>query len=200
MKRNLHILVYLLSMLWLNCQFPFSTRDPEKPSSTQSSWIQPTAPEYVLINLKNALAEKNSTNYLRCLADTSISGQSFRYHADPSVANAYPNLFDRWNKLSETNYVNQLMLFLKPDSVVKLTLSASKSIDIGDINRITLVQDYQLDVRHTCKETDCPRLMAGQSELILGRNTESLWAIVEWTDRSSGETPTWSQLRAYFGK
>ena len=193
-------LLFSIVLILSACKSPFSTREPEDPNAKQSTWIQPTAPEYVLVNLRNALSEKNSTNYLRCLADTSSSGQQFRYTADPAVANTHPSLFENWNKLSETNFINQLFLFLPPDSTVQLTLTPSQSTGIGDNNRITLVQTYQLAVKHSCSETECPRRMSGQCELILFRNNESLWSIVEWTDQSTGESPTWSQLRAYFGK
>ncbi|MBN1543593.1 hypothetical protein JW992_15735 [candidate division KSB1 bacterium] len=199
--KNKRLAVFLVcGSLAVGCKTPFSTRNPEEPISSQSTWIQPTAPEYVLVNLRNSLAEKNSTNYLRCLADSSNSGQTFRYTADPAVANAHPSLFETWDKLSETNFINQLLLFLAPDSTVQLVLTPSQSTGIEDNNRITFYQNYQLTVNHSCSNADCPRYVAGQCELILFRNSESLWTIVGWSDQSTGDTPTWSQLRAYFGK
>jgi len=180
------------------CESPFATRDPEKPISKQSSWIQPTSPNYVMANLRNAISEKNISNYLRCLADTSNSPKSFRFFADPSVVNKNPGLFDKWNKENELIYLNQLMLYLPKDSTSLFTIISSREDTYQD--SVILIQEYNLKVHFKCEDQDCPRDMAGQAEFRLVRTPEDLWYIHRWRDIATGDKSTWSSLKAKFGK
>ena len=194
------IQVLSLSIL-LNCYFcesPFATREPEKPVSKQSSWVQPTSPNYVMANLQNAILEKNISNYLRCLADTSNSSKSFRYTADPAVVNKSPGLFDNWNKENELIYLNQLMLYLPKDSSSVFTIISSREDTYQD--SVILIQEYDLKVHFECQDQDCPREMEGQAEFRLVRTPEDLWYIHRWRDNATGDKPTWSSLKAKFGK
>jgi hypothetical protein len=183
----------------LSCKSPFATREPESPKSNQSSWIQPTAPNYVMTNLRNAIAEKNITNYLRCLADTSYSPRPFRFIPEPTVANVNPGLFNNWSNDAEKNYLNQLMLYLPKDSTSQLILSALREDALSPDSTI-MVQSYRLIIEYKCEAGDCPRIMVGQSEFRLIRTSEDLWYIYRWSDIATGEEATWSALRARFGK
>ncbi len=182
----------------LTCDNPFATREPEDPKSNQSTWIQPTSPAYVLANLRNAIKEKNATNYLRCLADTSESQRTFRYFADPATVSAHPGLFERWGKDQERTYFNQLLFFLPADSASGLSLDLLQENVFQD--SVIMLQKYRLTVAHKCEASDCPRLMEGQAEIKLLKNTSEFWYIYMWRDYSVGETSTWSELRAYFGR
>jgi hypothetical protein len=188
----------LVSSTLIHCVNPFATREPEPPLTSQSNWIQPTSPNFTLANLRNAIAEKNSANYMRCLADTSHSLNRFRYLAEPSVANLNPGLFDRWGKQEEFNYLNQMLLFLPKDSTSQLVLTITRENSFQD--SVIMVSDYRLVLNHTCETQDCPREMQGQAELRLSRTNEDLWYIHYWRDYATGAKPTWSSLRAYFGK
>jgi hypothetical protein len=180
------------------CEFPFKTREPENPTSNQSKWIQPTSPMYAIINLKSSIAEKNITNYLRCLADTSNSSKQFKYIAEPSIANIYPSTFQNWGKSSENIYLNQLMAFLPKDSTSSVTLSLLQEDVYGDSAK--LVHSYRLMVEHSCNSSNCPHFMKGQCEFWLAKNAQDMWHIYRWMDFSTGDDATWSVLRAYFGK
>ena len=194
-----YILLILIGMICnMGCTFPFATREPEEPQNKQSSWIQPTTPSYVIANLVNSIREKNITNYLRCLADTSETGFLFRFIADPAVANNSPGLFTNWRKDHETNYMNQLLLFLPDDSLSQLSFTLKSEINFVD--SVALVQEYELEIHHKCNAPDCPTFMKGQSELRLVRNQSDLWFIYQWRDDTIDQNPSWSQLKAYFGK
>ena len=104
-------------LVFFHCENPFATRTAEPPRKSQSNWIQPTSPAYVIINLKNAMQEKNKSNYLRCLADTSVSIKDFLFFPEPAVANANPGVFDRWSKDAESNYINQLYSYLEKEAL-----------------------------------------------------------------------------------
>jgi len=196
LKRLLYGVVILSALP--GCKTPFSTREPEEPQSKQSSWIQPTSPATVLVNLKNAISEKNKNNLLRCLSDTSATPKSFRYVADPAVASAFPGLFRSWGKPEEENYLNQLLSFVPADSIMRLELVPMRETTEAD--SVILLQEYNLRVGHTAETSECPRRMRGQVEFRLSRSSEDLWSIHRWSDLATGAEPTWSDLRAYFGK
>lgn len=197
-NRQTRLLVLIAICLIVACQNPFATRDPETPKSDQSTWIQPTSPDYVLINLRNAIREKNITNVIRCLADTSLE-ESFEFIAEPAVAATYPNLFRHWGILDEQNYLNQLMLYLTPDSTTNLELKSPETRTFEDSDHYIVIQDYELTIHHSCDRNDCPRYMEGQAEFRLVRNREDLWMIYRWSDSSINDSPVWSQLKAALG-
>jgi len=188
----------LVLVYGVSCKSPFATREPEKPFSKQSSYIQPTSPSYVMANLRNAIAEKNTSNYLRCLADTSNSSKSFRFIADPIVVNNNPGLFDKWDKDKEFIYLNQLMLYLPKDSTSVLTFTSYREDTFQD--SVILIQEYQLTVHLKCATDDCYHILAGQAEFRLVRTQEDLWYIHRWSDAATGNQPTWSALKAAFCK
>ncbi len=182
----------------IECKTPFSTREPEPPKNSQSTWIQPTSPSYVIINLKKAISEKNANNYLRCLADSSTAPRSFIYLPDAAVNAANPNLFEKWDKEKERNYLNQLLVYLPKDctSTVEFQLKSENTFQ----DSIILTQDYTLIVAHKQQQQGCPKYMKGQAEVRLIRSSEDLWYIHRWSDYATGDQPTWSALRAFFGK
>ena len=191
-------LVLISVFLFIDCENPFATREPEPPQKSQSNWIQPTSPGYVLINLKNAMLEKNKSNYLRCLADTSVSSQDFRFFPEPAVANAHPGVFDRWGKEAEANYINQLYSYLQKDSLIAITFDRLKETTFQD--SVILLQNYVLKMQDKCDMPNCMRNMAGQAEFRLVRTQDDFWYIHRWRDVSTSDSLTWSDHKARFGK
>ncbi len=181
------------------CENPFATRKPEPPVTSQSSWIQPTSPNYVLINLKNAIEEKNKTNYLRCLADTSVSSKEFRYIPESAVAAANPGVFNRWNKEAEANYINQLYSYLPKDSSITVTFNRYREDNTLQDSLIT-IQNYVLKMHDRCDEDNCLQVFAGQAEFRMIRTQDDLWYIFNWNDTSTSDSLTWSDHKARFGK
>ncbi|HNW58157.1 MAG TPA: hypothetical protein PKI62_00605 [bacterium] len=190
-------LLLALGLLAVGCKTPFSTREPETPITTQSTWVQPTSPSLVMINLRTAIAERNSQNYLRCLADSAQVRAAFSYVPESAVGAANPGLFSRWGKESERNYLNQLLAYVPADSVSSLTLNLIQENTFQD--SVVLVEEYVLTVAHRHQD-EAPRRMQGQAEFRLVRSSEELWYIRSWADHATGDHPTWSALRAYYGK
>lgn len=182
----------------LACQSPFATRDPEPPDTQQSTWIQPTSASYVLINLRNAIAEKNIQNYLRCLADTSHVKQRFLYLPEPAVQAANPGLFRSWGYEEERNYLNQLFLVLPKDSTSQLTLTSLRENASQD--SVIFLHEYQLTLRHQRQSQYGLAVSRGQVEFRLIRSAENSWYIHRWTDYAVSGSVTWSAVRAAFGK
>jgi hypothetical protein len=198
MKRVSKFLVLAAMTCYCACENPFGTREPEAPNTSQSKWIQPTSPNYVLVNLKNALLEKNNSNYLRCLADTSVSKLEFKFFADPAAMNANPGLFQRWGKEDEVNYLNQLFSILPKDSTIGATFNRLKETTFQD--SVILLQTYSLVFNEKCDSAPCMRYMEGQAEFRLLRTEDDLWYIYRWSDFSTSDNETWSDLKARFGK
>ena len=196
-KFNIFV-VFFIVFASHGCDNPFATREPESPQKNQSSWIQATSPSYVLINLKNAMQEKNKSNYLRCLADTSVSSQEFLFYPEPAVANANPGVFDRWGKEAESNFVNQLYSYLPRDSLISVTFNRLKETTFQD--SVVLLQDYVINMQDKCDEGLCFSYMIGQAEFRLVRTLDDLWYIHRWRDVSTSDSLTWSDLKARFGK
>ena len=48
-----------------------STRTPEAPDTGRSTYFPPTSPATVLSNLRYAVLEKNTENFMLCLSDQS---------------------------------------------------------------------------------------------------------------------------------
>ena len=204
-RRNIYLnykwfyLSVLLLMLSLRCECPFETREAEEPTERQSSWIQPTTVRDVMENLKKAIAEKNSTNYLRCLADSSHHGVAFRFIPDPTEATANPGMFEHWGRDHEKNYYEQLLRYLPADSVSQLVLTDFLENPLGqDSTRVR--QDYRLVLHHKYDSDVCPRISEGQVNLTMIRSPEDLWYIYRWTDLATGELPSWSAVKASFGR
>jgi hypothetical protein len=197
-KKKTKILIFIFSLAYQYCDNPFATREPEPPQKSQSSWIQPTSPNYVLVNLKNAMQEKNKSNYLRCLADTSVSPKEFIFSPEPAVANANPGVFDRWDKEAESNYINQLYSHLPKDSLITVTFNRLKETTFQD--SVILLQNYAIKMQDKCDETICFNNLAGQAEFRLLRTSDDFWYIHRWSDVAISDSLTWSDLKARFGK
>lgn len=185
-------------LMTLACKTPFATRDPELPITQQSTWIQPTSASYVLINLRNAIAEKNIQNYLRCLADTSKVKQRFLYIPEPTVQAANPGLFRSWGYEEERNYLNQLFLVLPKDSTSQLTLTPLRENASQD--SVIFLHEYQLVLHHQRQAQYGLAVSRGQVEMRLLRSSENSWYIHRWTDYALSGSPSWSGVRAAFGK
>ncbi len=198
-KKKLTIIqIFAFLFIFQFCDNPFATREPEPPLKSQSSWIQPTSPSYVLINLKNAMQEKNKSNYLRCLADTSVSSKEFIFYPEPAVANANPGIFDRWDKEAESNFINQLYSHLPKDSLINVAFNRLNETTFQD--SVTLLQNYAITMQDKCTETACFQHLAGQAEFRLVRTQDDVWYIHLWRDVSVSDSLTWSDLKARFGK
>jgi hypothetical protein len=185
-------------LIGVGCDNPFATREPEPPKQNQSNWIQPISPTYVLINLKNAISEKNSANYLRCLADTSVSPRQFSFVADAVTINSNPGLFQRWGKEEEANYLNQLSSYMPKDSTASVDFDRLKETTFQD--SVIFLESYVLNVHYKCESIDCPGSRRGQAEFRFVRTEDETWYIYKWIDYSTGDDLTWSNLKALFGK
>ena len=74
-----------------------ATRTPADPSGNRGTFTPPTSPQIVLQNWTNAVAEKNTENYMLCLADeTTRSNYPFIFEASAEAQARFQTLFDGW--------------------------------------------------------------------------------------------------------
>ncbi len=185
---------FLISLFFLTCQNPFSTRDPEEPENSQSTWFQPVSPEIVLDNLAAAIREKNVDNYMRCFGSTEMLRSGFWFVPEISVANNYQSVFINWNSENERNYVNNLFGQMPVDSVSSLILTDNSEFQYGDSIRTS--KDYDLFIAHS--NPSVPRQLNGRLDLTVRKGPDALWYISFWADYKIDDRPVWSILKAEF--
>ena len=87
-RTTLNTLLLCGGMVWLACKNPFATREPEPPKNSGSRYIPPFSAEIVLENMRNAISDRNTENYLRCFSDSTRTGERFRFEPDAATSNA----------------------------------------------------------------------------------------------------------------
>jgi len=174
-----------------------ATRTPEEPDTGRSSFLPPTSPATVLANMRNAVIEKNTENFMLCLSDaTTRSRYPYVFEPSSEVRARYASLFTGWGLSSErqaslslmsrlpqgTNpsleYVNTNTAFSSPDSAVYVT-------------------DYILIAQHGI--TSIPTTLTGTMVLTISPETSGLWSISSWKDaKRTSDTveATWSLIKA----
>ncbi len=183
-------------IVFIACANPFTTRDPEPPGQNPSTFIPPTTPEFVFINVQNAIRERNVENYIRSLVDTTRSSQRFAFVPDQGVAANHPGVFTSWGLADERRYLTNLLQATPADSGRSL-LFTEVDRDEGASSAI-IEQRYVLVIRHTRQRGILPSMFLGQSKFFLERNTTGDWAIYRWEDFSDGINSSWSELKALF--
>lgn len=191
------LLAITLAASGAGCENPFATRSPDFPDNAGGyHWIPPFASELVLENLRNAIADQNVENYLRCFSDSTRTGQRFRFDAETVVANQNPGLFSGWSLAEERDYFIQLRAALPADSARSLLLDSLQTISYGD--SAVFLRSYVLVVRHKRQSIGVPGRMTGALRFWLVKDQFGEWSIYRWADFSTGQAPTWSSLKAAF--
>ncbi len=188
---------FLLASLLLStigCDI-LSTRDPEPPTTGSSTFVPATAPELVLVNLKNAVSERNVENYMRCLVDTLSVSRSFQFVPTASAMGRYPAAFQTWTLQSERTWLSSLLALTPTQGSASLALDGSFSVIVSDSAVYTAA--YALVVQHALPGV--PETVRGQLQFVLALDRSSQWSIVRWTDAPIGTDPSWSEWKGRFG-
>lgn len=189
-------IITLLLIFSQGCENPFTTREPEPPEQTTSTFISPSSPDLVFINLQLAFSERNAENYIRSLVDTTRSDRAFEFIPDQGVAAAQPGTFLNWNLEEERRYLVQLLQSTPRDSAFSLLFTEENRIE--DAQTATFTQNYAIVARHSIESSNIPKEYRGQSRFLLERNETGDWAIYRWEDFTNGTDPPWSELKAFF--
>lgn len=188
------VLIFSVFIL-ISCDHPFSTRKPEPPVSSQSSWIPPHAPEDVLENFVHAVQERNTENYMRCYAGDSQGSSAFRFVPDPEAYALYPYLL-QWTSGQEEIMIRQTFSIVHKDSILSMQFT-DKIRDIIAPDSVVTIRNYKWQIHHD--DPALPKILEGQAEIRLSENTLGEWAIYTWIDHSISETPSFSMWKASLG-
>ena len=153
----------------------------------------------VLINLRNAIQDKNLTNYLSSFTNNPKNGRHFGFRPDQNARLRFPGTWDNWTIDGEGTYANNAFQSMPADSIPRLTF-------VGDLletplpDSTILISDYELRFPHTRPKEQFPSTARGRLEFRLATTPEGLWAIYFWIDESRDDSPTWSELKALFSE
>jgi len=192
MQSNIKYLLITIA-IGLGCQNPFATREVEAPNRDRSNREIPSDPEAVLRNLQYAIADKNETNYMDCLTPNAFF---FQFIPDQIVKEFNPTVFERWGLEAERNYFNQIRNYVPDDSLSQLIFQEISSEVFAD--SALLRQKYTLILRHTY-QGNVPRKVTGQAYFWLFKEA-GYWFIRRWFDFGTAGEPSWSTIKAGFGK
>jgi hypothetical protein len=172
----------------------FETRDPEPPSVRGSGFVPPTQPTTVLENLQRAVAEKNASDYLRCMVDTLSSERSYQFIPSAGAAARYASTFADWSLQSEQSYFANLTALAPEGSPSSLILTGG--FDLLASDSAVYNAEYELTFRHGV--ADAPEVLTGTLQFTLATDRSNFWSIVKWTDLPKGTDPSWSDLKGRF--
>lgn len=186
----LHLLFVLL-VVGAGCDV-FAPRTPAPPESDGGTFVQPDAPDLVVDNLRAAVAELNTANYRRSLADALV----FEPTAEALARN--PALWAGWGKAEEVSAFTTLAEAARraPPGVHTLRLDDVSS-ELGD-RRFTFDASYVLVMRH--QRPGVPDTVQGRLVWEITQGADGLWSLARWNDRTLGNSPSWSDLKAEFGR
>lgn len=193
MKRLPATLILLLALTAAGCDL-FSTRDPEPPSSGSSTFVPPTSPDLVIANLENAVAEKSTENFLRCLVDTLNSSQRYVFIPTAAAAGRYVTTFAGWSLQSERAWFSALKAFSEADAPSSLALTGGFSVIAAD--SAIYEGEYDLSFRHGVSSVS--ENARGTLQFVMHTDRNSIWSITRWTDLPRGEETSWSEWKGRF--
>jgi len=186
--------VILLILIQTFCISGCGLRDVEDPVTSRTTFVPPTSPDLVIINLQYSIIERDINNYLQCFVDTGYSSRRYLYTADVSSQIQYP-IFRLWSMQNEKTYYTSLISLTNPESNSNLFFSNPTLNTFGD----TAVYDADYLLHFDHQKTTVAKSLTGKIRLILGTDSRNLWSLHRWIDikANSGDT-TWSVLKANF--
>ena len=186
--------VILIALYFGISIYSCSLRDAESPVTSRSTFIPPTTPELVTVNLMYSIIEKDKDNYMKCFVDTSYSPRRYTYEPDAVSGNQYP-IFRFWNISNEKTYFTSLLSLTDPTATSNLFFSNSTLNSFGD----TAFFDAEYLLRIDHQKTNVAKTLKGDIRLILSADSRNLWSIHRWKDiQATSADTTWSVLRANF--
>lgn len=183
-----------IAMSFAACDL-FETREAEQPNQSGSTFIPPTSADLVLTNLRTAITERNTNNYLRCFVDTLHSSRQFVFHPTSSALSRYPALFSRWNLQSERAYFESIRALMSKDDASSLSFQGSFQLIASD--SAVYNADYQLTFQHHV--SGIPETVYGNVQFLFGTDRNKTWSIIDWIDTNNGAPTSWSELKGRFG-
>jgi hypothetical protein len=187
-------LIAILTLLVpLHCSL-FEPREPEPPTQSSFDFRPPTVPTIVISNLQNAVAQKNSANYMSCFADPLKTGRAFTFIPSAEASAQYPGLLANWTIADELSYFQNLIAKAPPNGFSSLLLTPKSSVVTAD--SVIYDFDYTLTFEHT--EAGFPTTSRGTLQFSIGTDNTNFWTIYRWSDFKTTTDITWSLVKGKF--
>ncbi len=189
------VVLFCWVLPWAGCNL-FEPRDPEAPSQASDSFIPPTDPDAVIENLQNAIAQKNSVNYVRCFADPLRTALPFQFFPSPDAGSRYASVFAYWTVEQEKTYFQNLVARAsgKVNAYSNLLLTHRVVTVTGD--SAVHSYDYTLTFEHT--DPSFSTVAIGNLQFVLGLDNNNAWVIYRWSDFKTTSDVTWSHFKGKF--
>lgn len=174
-----------------------ATRTPADPVGNRGTFTPPTSPQIVLENWRNAIAEKNTENYMLCLAEPSTrSTYDFQFEASAEARARFQALFDGWDISRERQSFLSMISRLATEERPVLSL-INTDVNFSSPDSTVYVTDYELIVDHDI--SSIPTTLRGTMVLSVTPERSGQWSISRWTDAkqtTDSTESTWSLLKA----
>ncbi|GAB4411509.1 MAG: hypothetical protein OHK0039_16700 [Bacteroidia bacterium] len=170
----------------------FQIRPVEPPSRSVSDWITPTDYEILLQNLRTAIAQGNTQNYLRC-----FQADSLDFEPVASVFNSNESVWLNWSVQDEQAYFDNVLANLATPGGNSLIL-IEQDIQGRTADSVRYVGEYTLRINH--RDTTLTTLFRGQVQFLMKINTFNEWEIHRWTDIELYPDSTWSKLKLRYSQ
>jgi hypothetical protein len=191
LRKVISILILIIAAVSV---YSCSLRSDEAPTSSRSTFVPPTSPDLVMVNLQFSIIEKDINNYMACFVDTSYSTKRYTYVPDIVSQIQYP-IFSNWKLSNEKAYFSSLISLMDPNATSNVFFSNPNLNTLSD--SAVYDADYLLRVDH--QKTNVAKTLKGKIRLVLSADSRNLWSIHKWIDfQSTSNDTTWSVLKANF--
>jgi len=189
-KSYLILILIAIAALLNSC----ALRDDETPTISRNTFVPPTSPDLVMVNLQFSIIEKDVNNYMSCFVDSNYSTRSYSYVPDVISQIQYP-IFQNWKLSNEKTYFTSLLSLMNESATSNVFFSNPVLNTLSD----TAVYDADYLLRADHQKTNVAKTLKGKIRLILSADSRNLWSIHKWIDfQSMNSDTTWSVLKANF--
>jgi hypothetical protein len=173
-----------------------ATRTPEEPTGNRGTYEPPTSPQIVIENFRNAVIEKNTQNFMLCLADPTRSRATYVFEPSAEVGARFQAIFQSWSLNRERQAFISLIARLPTDVSLGLEFT-NGSVAFSSPDSLVWVGEYRLSTKLDL--AGVPNVLTGTMVLSIQPEASGLWSIARWGDaKRAADTleSTWSILKA----
>lgn len=176
----MHILIILIFLCTLAGCDIFSTRNPEQPDLGKSSFIPPTEPSIVILNLETAFREKNIDSYMNCLySDSENENNEFKFHASIDAQTQFPSTFTNWGSYEERRFLSSFFSDFSDDLYPSISWINKQPIQ-ETADSAVYTSDYYLLAPGN--DNSIPKEYAGRLQITMKHRNNGLYYISRWID------------------
>ena len=173
-----------------------ATRTPEEPTGNRGTYEPPTSPQIVIENFRNAVIEKNTQNFMLCLADPTRSRATYVFEPSAEVGARFQAIFQSWSLNRERQAFISLIARLPTDVSLGLEFT-NGSVAFSSPDSLVWVGEYRLSTKLDL--AGVPNVLTGTMVLSIQPEASGLWSIARWGDAKRATDTlesTWSILKA----